>query len=179
MDLKDAERQSQGGESQVAGVKEGGIHSFEEEQPVNLLENKFNRNFRLVVESALSYSHLFTQQEIKSYLHTYLYKLSPLAQTLFARLSLRKRTWFNTSIHLDGYKQHGLNAARAARTDSKPQTSLEDFDETLSTLGDGSEEVLAAVFELKEHGFICLDQEVLYQGIVRAIERDLLKCFER
>ena len=37
-------------------------------------------------------------------MNDYIQKLSPLAQTIFARLFLRKRIWFNTLLHLSSYK---------------------------------------------------------------------------
>jgi hypothetical protein len=37
-------------------------------------------------------------------MNNYVENLSPLAQTIFAKLYLRKRIWFNTHLHLSNYK---------------------------------------------------------------------------
>ena len=68
-------------------------------------ENKFNRNFILVLNTVKAYSLFDQQTEIDGYIHNYIHKISPLAQTIFARLFLRKRVWFNQVLHLSKYSK--------------------------------------------------------------------------
>jgi inorganic pyrophosphatase/exopolyphosphatase len=67
---------------------------FASEDQVKNEQNKYNRNFILVLDTVKSYEHLFSSYE-KELMRTYVHDLSNNAQIILARLMLRKRIWFN------------------------------------------------------------------------------------
>lgn len=67
--------------------------TFAKEDDLKKETNKYNKNFLLVLETVKSYDHLFNEYE-KSLMNAYTNKLSLSAQTILARLMLRKRKWF-------------------------------------------------------------------------------------
>eukprot|EP00347_Sterkiella_histriomuscorum_P004973 403358381 len=77
-------------------------NNFGQTEEINKEKNKYNRNFILVIETVQNYGNLFSEKE-KEMLDTYVNKLSPEAQTILARLMLRKRVWFNQAEHLAKY----------------------------------------------------------------------------
>ena len=104
----------------------------------------------LVLRTAKAYKNLFTKEEI-SMVDSYLNNLSPLAQTIFARLFLRKRVWFNQVIHLGAYRGQA----------NGPDTT-KDLDEQMSD----------AIRELYNTNFINLDEQLLVDDIIKVIEND-------
>ena len=69
------------------------------------IDNKFNRNFILVLNTVRAYDLFSKQNGIDEFIYNYIHKIGPLAQTVFARLLLRKRIWFNQVLHLTKYCQ--------------------------------------------------------------------------
>jgi len=56
-----------------------------------------------VLKTVQSYNELFTSKELDGFIYNYVHHLSPLSQTVFARLFMRKRIWFNQYVHLTNY----------------------------------------------------------------------------
>jgi hypothetical protein len=68
--------------------------NFASQDQVKNEQNKYNRNFILVLDTVKSYEHLFSSYE-KEVMRSYVHDLSNNAQIILARLLLRKRVWFN------------------------------------------------------------------------------------
>ncbi|CDW85590.1 UNKNOWN [Stylonychia lemnae] len=117
IDIEELEEQIQQEEEEVKNQEEQELLNQER---IKNEQNKYNRNFILVIETVKNYPNLFDESE-KEMLDIYVKKISSNAQTILARLMLRKRKWFNSAVHLAKYfsDQNTINEAL---------TELETFD---------------------------------------------------
>ena len=85
---------------EAEAISHSTVSSQTSSQPKDNTKSKHEQtNFKVIVSTVKAYKTIFTKDELAEDLGGYL-DLSPQAQTVLLKLFLRKRQWFNSTLHL-------------------------------------------------------------------------------